>query len=38
MKFVTEDANHKYIKHIESHWLDELILAGCKPTRIERLK
>ena len=38
MKFVTEDANYKYIKHIESHWLDELILAGCKPTRIERLK
>ena len=38
MKFVTDDANHKYIKHIESHWLDELILAGCKPTRSERLK
>jgi len=38
MKFVTEDANYKYIKHIESHWLDELILAGCKPTRGERLK
>ena len=38
MKCVTEDANHKYIKHIESHWLDELILAGCRPTRQERLK
>lgn len=37
MKFITEDANHKYIKFIESHWLDELILAGCKPTRSTRL-
>ena len=37
MKFITEDANHKYIKYINEHWLDELILAGCKPTRDTRL-
>lgn len=37
MKFITDDANHKYIKFIETHWLDDLILAGCKPTRSTRL-
>lgn len=37
MKFVTEDANHKYIKYIEEHWLDEIIHAGCQPTRADRI-
>jgi len=37
MKFVTEDANHKYVKYIDEHWLDEYILAGCQPTRDNRL-
>ena len=37
MKFVTEDANHKYVKYIDSHWLDEVILAGCQPNRESRL-
>lgn len=37
MKFISEDANHKYVKYVDSHWLDEVILAGCQPTRHERL-
>jgi hypothetical protein len=37
MKFITEDANHKYVAAIQSHWLDEVILAGCKPTRTQRM-
>ena len=37
MKFFTEDANHKYVNPIESHWLDEVILKGCQPTRVDRL-
>lgn len=37
MKFISEDANHKYVKYIDSHWLDEIILAGCQPTRDQRL-
>lgn len=38
MKFITVDANHKYVKPIESHWLDEVIHAGCKPDRDSRLQ
>jgi hypothetical protein len=38
MKFISEDANHKYVKYIDHHWLDEVILAGCQPTRTERLE
>ena len=37
MKFITVDANHKYVKYIDTHWLDEVILAGCKPTRSQRM-
>jgi len=37
MKFITVDANHKYVTPVESHWLDEVILAGCKPTRSTRI-
>ena len=37
MKFISEDANHKYVKYVDEHWLDEVILAGCQPTRTERL-
>jgi len=36
-RFITEDANHKYVKYVEDHWLDEVILAGCQPTRDQRL-
>ena len=35
--FITEDANHKYVKYIDKHWLDEYVLAGCQPTRDSRL-
>ena len=37
MKFISEDANHKYVKYVDEHWLDEVILAGCQPTRDQRL-
>lgn len=37
MRFISEDANHKYVKYVEEHWLDEVILAGCQPTRDTRL-
>lgn len=37
MKFISEDANHKYVKYVEEHWLDEVILAGCQPNRNSRL-
>jgi len=37
MNFISEDANHKYVKYIDEHWLDEVILAGCLPTRDSRL-
>jgi len=37
MSFISEDANHKYVKYIDEHWLDEYVLAGCQPTRIDRL-
>lgn len=37
MKFITVDANNKYVKHIDEHWLDEVILAGCQPNRENRL-
>ena len=38
MNFVTDDANHKYVKYIDEHWLDEVIHAGCQPTREHRLE
>jgi hypothetical protein len=37
MTFVTEDANHKYVKYVDKHWLDEAIYAGSQPTRDQRL-
>lgn len=38
LKFIELDANHKYVQGIESHWLDEMIHAGCQPNREVRLK
>ena len=29
--FIEKDANHKYVKPIEIHWLDEHIRAGRRP-------
>ena len=37
MNFISEDANHKYVQGIEHHWLDDVILAGCQPTRERRI-
>jgi len=37
MKFIQEDANHKYVKYVENHWLDQVIHAGCQPDRDNRL-
>ena len=37
MRFISEDANHKYVQAIDAHWLDDVILAGCKPNRDTRL-
>lgn len=38
MKFISEDANHKYVKYVDQHWLDDVVLAGCQPNRTERLE
>jgi hypothetical protein len=38
MRFISDDANHKYVKSIDEYWLDAEVLAGCKPTRDERMK
>jgi hypothetical protein len=38
MKFVTVDANHKYVQYVEEHWLDKVILAGSEPGRDARLE
>jgi hypothetical protein len=37
MKFITVDANHKYVQAIAEHWLDDVILAGCEPNRSKRI-
>lgn len=37
MNFISVDANHKYVKYVEEHWLDDIILAGCQANRNERL-
>jgi len=36
MNYITVDANHKYVKYIDDHWLDKVILAGCQPNRDSR--
>ncbi len=35
MKFIDEDANHKYVKYVNEHWLDKEVLHGIK-TKKER--
>lgn len=37
MRFIEADANHKYVQGIEHHWLDDITLAGCQPTRQQRI-
>ena len=31
MKFITNDANHKYVRSVDQHWLDDTIRAGRRP-------
>jgi hypothetical protein len=31
LKFITEDPNRKYIKHIDEYWLDEQVWHGIQP-------
>jgi hypothetical protein len=31
LKFVTEDPNRKYVKHVEEYWLDEQVWHGIQP-------
>lgn len=38
MRFISEDANHKYVKYVDAHWLDDEILVGCEPTRTQRIQ
>jgi hypothetical protein len=37
LKFIDQDANIKYVTYVDEYWLDEIVLAGCQPTRSERL-
>jgi hypothetical protein len=37
LKFIEGDANGKYVNYVDEYWLDEVVLNGCKPTRIERI-
>ena len=37
MKFIEQDANHKYVQYVDKYWLDDIVLAGCEPTREDRL-
>ena len=37
LKFIEQDANSKYIKYVDEYWLDDVVLAGCQPTREDRL-
>jgi hypothetical protein len=33
MKFITEDANHKYVKYVEEYWLDQEVWKGVRPMK-----
>ena len=35
MKFIWEDANHKYVKYVDEYWLDKEVLDGIR-TKKER--
>lgn len=37
MKFIDEDANHKYVKSVDEYWLDKVVLEGCQPNREDRI-
>lgn len=32
-KFIDKDANHKYVKYVDTYWLDEHVHAGLRPKK-----
>lgn len=38
MKFITSDANHKYIKYVNEYWLDKEVWAGIQSKEARGLK
>ena len=37
LKFITEDPNRKYIKHVDAYWLDEQVWNGIQPMSVRGL-
>jgi hypothetical protein len=37
LKFVTEDPNRKYVKHVDEYWLDEQVWLGIQPKSVRGL-
>lgn len=33
MKFIEQDANHKYVKYVDEHWLDKEVWDGLRPKK-----
>jgi len=37
LKFITEDPNRKYVKHVDEYWLDEQVWNGIQPMSVRGL-
>lgn len=37
LKFITEDPNRKYVKHVDEYWLDEQVWRGIQPKSVRGL-
>ena len=37
LKFITEDPNRKYVKHVDEYWLDEQVWLGIQPKSVRGL-
>jgi len=37
LKFITEDPNRKYVKHVDAYWLDEQVWNGIQPMSVRGL-
>ena len=37
LKFITEDPNRKYVKHVDEYWLDEQVWRGIQPKSVSGL-
>jgi hypothetical protein len=37
LKFITEDPNRKYVKHVDQYWLDEQVWLGIQPKSVRGL-